>query len=74
MSTGYFGLPGSQRAEDVTKVHVVDKRLRPICGAKIRPRMAYTFKGPGIEDCLDCETCRMIVQRRKNAPTTRQSI
>lgn len=57
-STGYYGVPGSHRERDVTKVHFV-LQSRPICGARIRSNMQYQWCADGFEDrYVECRHCK----------------
>lgn len=60
MSTGWWGIPGEQKA---TKVHYTldGKYPKPICGSRLGPLMHYQCCAPGFEPrYIECARCRRI--------------
>jgi hypothetical protein len=68
MSTGYFGIPGSYRAGDQTKVHFVWEtdmlRRRPICGARMRPTFEFQWCSAGFNRrYVECGRCKIVARK-----------
>lgn len=63
MATGYFGVPGSQRVKDQTKVHFVDGDDRPLCGARVRRGMEFQWCAGGFSwEYVECVNCQRAAQ------------
>ncbi len=57
MPTGYYGIPGSKRESDVTKVHYT-LRGKAICGVRVRKGMEFQFCANGFDkDMIECQRC-----------------
>lgn len=61
MPIGWWGIPGSQRAVDVTKTHVVAHTRTNLCGAKVRREMEFQYCSEvslTTVNSIECRRCR----------------
>jgi hypothetical protein len=62
MSTGWFGIAGSFRLRDSTKVHYVSDKgrsIQPLCGVRLRRQMEFQWCSSGYDArYIECSRCR----------------
>jgi len=65
LSTGWFGVPGTQRS---TNVHVLDNETKKcLCGYSPNKNYQFQWCAWGIEkDYLECEGCKTISKKLLN--------
>jgi len=65
LKTGWFGVPGTYAYN--AKVHVVDRKGKPICGSKMGKESLFQFCSYGIWfDKIECQHCRRVSAKLLN--------
>lgn len=66
--TGFYGIPGSQRAADYcTQVHVVFKKDKaPLCGVRLRRTMQFQWCANRIDrEIITCLRCKQVMASKR---------